>query len=333
VSKHIVYAPPVVKIRGRTALFYAVNLVLLWISLLRRALKSNAVVVTSNPILALPLVHLRKRNWSVIFDYVDDISGLAIEYVPGIFAAPVAKLVSKIVRAVARRSDIVIVASRYLERRVRNFSSKPPVYIPNGVFIKKFKDASYRKQKAKVGYVGGLYEWAGVDDFISTYEDVSKAIPEVEYHIYGFGSKAESIIDLAKKREGIFFHGTIPYHEVPSIMKSFSVGVIPFIKTALTDSACPLKLFEYWAAEVPVVSRDINEVNTLAAGACLLFKEHADFVDAIVRLLSDKGISDNMVEEGKRRVADFDWSDIATTYGNLILRECKRILRYRSRSS
>ena len=57
----------------------------------------------------------------------------------------------------------------------------------------------------------------------------------------------------------VHFLGRKPYAALPGYCKAFDVALLPFIKNELTENANPLKLREYLAAGLPVVSTDIPE--------------------------------------------------------------------------
>jgi glycosyltransferase involved in cell wall biosynthesis len=66
------------------------------------------------------------------------------------------------------------------------------------------------------------------------------------------------------------FHwmGALPYAEIPSIVSSFRVGLIPFRRTPLTEAVNPVKLYEYAAAGIPcVTTRFSDEVDRWAPAA------------------------------------------------------------------
>src|SRR5205823_1099693 len=54
--------------------------------------------------------------------------------------------------------------------------------------------------------------------------------------------------------------GQKPYEALPAYCRAFDVGLIPFRLDELTMKANPLKLREYLAAGLPVVSSDMPEV-------------------------------------------------------------------------
>lgn len=321
-TKLKIFNPLLIKLYGKTALFYLVNVVLLWIKIIKRLKKANVkIVLSTNPILSIPVVLLKKSlRISHIFDYVDDISELAKEYVPSIIATPISLIVKFIEEFVIKYSDKLIVSSKFLEHQIHLVAKKNPVYIPNGVDISLFsKNLSHEKLNFPiVGYIGGIYDWAGIEDFISTYPLVSKEIPEVKYHIYGTGDNHHKIAELAKQYEGVKFFGLIPYINVPKVLNTFTIGVIPFKKSILTDAACPLKLFEYWAAEVAVVSRNLFEVQKIARDSCLYFKTTNDLAKILTFTLLKVNLREKLIEYGLRRVLEYDWKNLAKKYYKVI---------------
>ena len=309
--------------RGSTGLFHLLNTIPIWISLVRRiAVKKPHVLVTTNPIAVIPIALMKGGlGTKLVVDYADDLSGLAVQYAPRFVSSPLAKLVGGIVRYVLRSADRVIASSRRLQVRANQLSCQQVVLITNGVDITLFRGAgSLSHNNSIVGYVGGIYNWSGVEEFISTFPAVSATVPDVEYHIYGSGQSAEQINQLADAHDGVFYHGEIPYKRVPEVMRGFDVGVIPFIKNPLTDSANPIKLFEYWAAGMVVVSRNIDEVRRIGSDGVLCY----DTVDELVQCLLSALISGEertrLLSRSSSMVDDYNWAYLSSMY-HLTIRE------------
>ncbi len=324
-SRLWVHRAPCVLTRRRTALFYLLNLFPLWLFILHLIRKHHIhVVVSTNPVLVLPVMLLKRAlGVRVVFDYVDDISGLASQYVPRTLRSPVAAVIRKFMSVVVHDSDTVIVSSEPLRQRVLKATGVAPVYIPNGVTVHSFAPPdSHEGARLVVGYVGGVHEWSGVDDLIRSYPAVARVFPTVEYHIFGIGGNEAAVKELADVHDGVFVHGHISYDEIPAIMRRLSVGVIPFVKSPLTEVACPMKLFEYWAADIPVVSRDLVEVRRLAGDAVLFFHDVQGLSEAIVRVLSDRALARRLVLMGRERAKAFDWARLAEDYFAVIAAMC-----------
>lgn len=320
-SNHTIHSFKTINTQGRTGVFYLLNLALLWICSTAHVLKKRPdIIVTTNPVLSFPVVFLKRLiPLNLVFDYVDDISGLAMEYIPRIFAIPITRVVRVMLQSVLKASDQVIVSSKFLEKKAKSFLSASPIYIPNGVDVSHFSSfVSNNRNELIIGYVGGIYEWSGIDEFISTYSDVRRVYPSIEYHIYGAGIAAPRIQLQAFEQDGVFYHGEIPYKEVPRIMSQFRIGIIPFLKTPLTDGATPLKLFEYWATGVPVISRELEEVRRIGQNACLFFHTKSDMKDRILQLLSDEQLSNLLTQSGYTLVKHYDWGKITNEYYNAL---------------
>jgi len=69
-------------------------------------------------------------------------------------------------------------------------------------------------------------------------------------------------VDLAPYRgiPNMHFLGRRPYADLPAYCKAFDVGLIPFKVNRLTEAVNPIKLREYLAAGLPVVSSPMPEV-------------------------------------------------------------------------
>jgi len=321
-TKLKIFNPVIIKPYGKTAFFYMLNIVILWINIIRRIIKTNVkTILSTNPILSIPVVFLKKFfKIKHIFDYVDDISELAKEYTPSILEKPIVRVVKFMEKTVIRHSNKLIVSSRYLEHCIRMLTKKKPIYIPNGVDISFFSKRIKKKKKNSpiIGYVGGIYDWAGIEDFIGTYPIVSNKIPDVKYHIYGTGDTDEKITKLAGNYNNIEFFGLIPYEEVPKIMSTFTIGLIPFKKSSLTDAACPIKLFEYWASKVPVVSRNLNEIQRISPKSCLFFKNTNDLAKILINTLLNNGLREDLINRGFSNVSEYDWEKLSKKYFKIL---------------
>jgi glycosyltransferase involved in cell wall biosynthesis len=82
----------------------------------------------------------------------------------------------------------------------------------------------------------------------------------------------------------VHFLGRKKYEELPGYCKAFDVALLPFVKNELTENANPLKLREYLAAGLPVVTTDIPEAAALAKlvpAGIHLASTSAQFVDGV----------------------------------------------------
>ncbi|BBB66384.1 hypothetical protein UNDYM_2131 [Undibacterium sp. YM2] len=122
--------------------------------------------------------------------------------------------------------------------------------------LQKFR-ARYSKV---VGYFGALAPWLwyeAVADLVNCRPDLGFVFIGPDY--YG-GS------DKLVKADNLLYMGTVDYQILPAYARQFDVCFIPFAPGEIARTTSPLKLFEYFALEKPVVvTRDMAE--------CVAFEE------------------------------------------------------------
>jgi glycosyltransferase involved in cell wall biosynthesis len=95
----------------------------------------------------------------------------------------------------------------------------------------------------------------------------------------------EEKVKILNDVPNIHFLGRKPYEELPNYCKGFDVALNPFVMNELTRNVNPLKVREYLAAGLEVVSTDIQEVRVLAH--CLIGYSDADFIAKIEEILEN----------------------------------------------
>jgi glycosyltransferase involved in cell wall biosynthesis len=168
-----------------------------------------------------------------------------------------------------------------------------------------------------VVYTGHLYLGRGIEQIIA----VAEKLKNVFFHLVG-GKE----VNVAKYREktahlnNVNFHGFVPCAEVPEHLASADVLVMPYqraleissgtgsVNTA--DWMSPMKLFEYMAAQRPVISSDLPVLREVLSDEGNALLVQADDVkqwrEAIVRLRDDRHLGE--------RLASQAWHDVTTEY-------------------
>ena len=220
----------------------------------------------------------------VIYDHFDEIE---------IFSADPADH-----QALLERAEIVLVTARRLMERIKD-QRPDAIFAPNAVdhqFVQAARPASSEqaapddlqpilaKGKPIIGYSGALAEWF---DYGLLAEAV-KARPDLEFVLIGVsydGSLERSGL-LASGLDNIHWLGMKPYAELFAYVWRFSVGIIPFKINEITLSTTPVKLFEYMACELPVVTTAMPEARNyegvfIAEGGEDIKHSAANFIEQI----------------------------------------------------
>lgn len=165
-------------------------------------------------------------------------------------------------RDLIRRAHIVFTSSEQLckERWPLNPSTH---FVPHGVDVAHFAlaldpttavpDDVRGLSRPVVGFFGLLADW--VD--LPLIRAVALARPEWSIVLIG---KAATDLGALRGLPNVHILGQRPYATLPGYCRGFDVGIIPFRANDLTVRANPLKLREYLAAGLPVVSTPLPEV-------------------------------------------------------------------------
>ena len=181
-----------------------------------------------------------------------------------------------------RRADLVVTTAQVLQDAKAPLNPNT-IFVPHGVDYEHFSkavsgDLPVPEDVAAIphpilGFFGLIRDW--VD--LGLLAEVARRRPD--WHIVLLG---DSTVDLAPYRSlpNMHFLGRKPYEDLPAYCRCFDVGLIPFKLNELTKAVNPIKLREYLAAGLPVVSTPLPEV--VACGDLALLADTTDeFVGAI----------------------------------------------------
>lgn len=163
--------------------------------------------------------------------------------------------------ALCRAADLVLASARELYDRKRAWNPRTH-YLPHGVDYDYFHSAPDGAApppdlapvpKPIVGFFGLIHEWIDLD----LLESVMKRLPRASFVFIG-----KSSVDVSRLASlpNAHFLGQKRYDELVSYARSFDVGLVPFKINDLTVNVNPIKLKEYLALGIPVVSVDLPEV-------------------------------------------------------------------------
>lgn len=242
---------------------------------------------------SVDILYLDSPNHSYLLD--------CIKYKTAIFrVADNTSGFSKITRAardaekeIAGRVDVVLYTAQNLEKHVLSLSPRRTLYFPNGVNYRHFAGGSnlmppeYEHIKKPIAlYVGAMAEWFDFD----LINHAAKKLPDVSFVFIGGDALAKQRLE---RLDNIHLLGTRKYADLAPYMYNADVGLIPFDlenHTDLVNSINPLKLYEYMACGLPVVSVKWQELETLKTPA-ILCASKPEFVSGITSAISLKGKS------------------------------------------
>lgn len=228
----------------------------------------------------------------IIYHCVDEYS--AFSDIP---TEPIAKLE----RELLKKADLVAVSAEVLyDTKIQH---NPNTFlIRHGVDFNHFKTALDEKTeipdetrnlpKPVIGLYGLIEDWIDIE----LLEKTAKHFSDASLVIIG---KIKTDISRIENLPNVHILGRKPYETLPAYCKGFDVALNPFVINELTLAANPLKVREYLASGLQVVSTDIPEVAIL--DNCLIAKNHDEFIEKIEQVLANpkprKEVSDSIKAE------------------------------------
>lgn len=194
---------------------------------------------------------------------------------------------------------IIASAKKLQEEAIIAVGREKVISVPNGVDTDHYRNpvhchtalpenylAFKRSHKTIVGYFGALAPWLwyeSIAELVEMRSDIGFVFIGPDY--YGGSEKLP-------KNNNVLYLGTVDYTVLPAYAKLFDICFIPFKPGDIAKTTSPLKLFEYFALEKPVVvtsvmdectaypevfrGGSVQELNE-AINAAILVKDHEPF--------------------------------------------------------
>ena len=203
----------------------------------------------------------------------------------------------------------ITVASKGLEEFYKKFE---PFYIPNGVDPEVFRPSEKNESKLKVLFMGMFHaDIIDADVIVRAIARVSEK-HNVKLLIVGGGDDLARAKKLAEELK-IDSEFTGHIDDVPSVIGSANIGVISFRDNLLNNCKCPLRLYEYMACGLPIVSTKVGEpAYVLKDGAGLLVEPNVESVsDGIMNLIENKELAKTMGGRGRKLIEEeYNWQNL-----------------------
>jgi len=220
---------------------------------LTRVRKGSTHIWSFTPDVAYALGHFREEK--AVYYCVDDHAA---------FSGYDKAQVLKDEEALCRRSDLVVTTSMALQKAKAPWNPNT-ILVPHGVDYEHFSRAVKEDlpcpedlrgiPKPRLGFFGLIRDWVNLELMVQ----VAQNRPDWHFVLIG---DADSSADLSMHRRipNLHFLGRRPYETLPAYCRHFDAGLIPFKVNELTHAVNPIKLREYLAAGLPVVSTPMPEV-------------------------------------------------------------------------
>lgn len=335
ITGHFVSLPPRIAAIWRHSFLAAAILSLPWLlkDVTRTLVKVRPDIVVLNypspytGLLGLAMGKLLRRP--VVLDFNDLIAQYTIELFNLKKSSFKAKLLVLAQQHIARSSQKVTAPTHF----VRNYAvslgvrERDLAIIPNGVDTNEFNPHRFVRANSEASsgtlserscyYHGRLDEWAGLT-IVSRLCDLSmKKRLNVKFVLVGSG------VSSAFCKQNAAFHGEVPHEEIPLLLASADVILVPFPNNDVSHAASPLKLFEGMAMQKPVIASRVSgveEVITDGENGFLADPENInEWVEKLQTALTPGTFAAKISWKARRTVEDrYDWRYLANRFEKVL---------------
>jgi glycosyltransferase involved in cell wall biosynthesis len=180
------------------------------------------------------------------------------------------------------------------------------------------------RQGFRLIYHGSMHQRYGLDLAVQAIDRVRHEIPGVHLSLVGAGPflpVLRAMVDTLGLREQVSIEPLRLAEELPEIIRSCDLGVVPYRSDVFTDGLVPTKLMEYAAMELPAIAARTTVIQAYFSDANVEFFEPGN-VDDLTRCIL-------MLYHNPERMAAlacgsrnfnrrFNWSRIGEAYVSLV---------------
>lgn len=215
-------------------------------------------------------------------------------------------------RALLGAADRVLYVSRSLLAEEHALAGDRGYFLDHGVDLEHFHPVDAAELPAdlvaipepRVGFFGALDDYLVDFDLL---ERVAAELPDVSLVLIGDATHPMERFD---KYPNVHWLGHRPYERIPAYGSGFTVAIMPWLDNRWIQHSNPIKLKEYLALGLPVVSTSFAEV-THYTDRVRVAETQAEFVTAIRATLADGGLG--TPEQRRRSVLGASWHTRAGT--------------------
>ena len=295
--------------------------------------KIDAIVLYSAPTNGLQTLHIAKKyNIPVIFRSIDILNQLVPQW---FLRAPtyllekeIYKNVDKILAITPKLSDYVIKGGADKKKVKLLFTGVDTnKFNPYGETTALREKLDINRDDKVIVFIGTLFDFSGVDQYVVQFPKVIKAIPEAKLVIVGRGvliEKLKKLVDKMELNDNVILTGYQPYETMPQYINIADICINPFRINDTTRDIMPGKILQYLACAKPVLATPLPGMKAIIPNEDygVIYSDIDEFAEDTVKLLKDDEKIRAVGEKGLMYVKKkHDWNEIAQRLETLLIYE------------
>lgn len=196
--------------------------------------------------------------------------------------------------------------------------------ITNGVALERFampdmsnipSDLAHKvADKTVIGYIGTFTPHHDLLSVVKGFKHAIEKKSDLALILVGEGRNdpvVKQCVNQLSLSKNVIFPGRIPFEKIPAYLNLFHIAANPMKQTYEEDFVgVPIKMFEYMAAKLPIISTDMPNLRKLLGTAALYVQPEKplNWAEAILALATNEQLRKNKGREGYDRLIQFDYT-------------------------
>lgn len=108
--------------------------------------------------------------------------------------------------------------------------------------------------------------------------ELAKNNPAIKFDVYSPDSNSV----LLEIPANLKFYGSVPYNDLPKVLKNYTFGFLPFVPGISNDGRSPMKLYEMYSCGLPVFSTETAELTRRRLSFLLSLNKKTNILDELI---------------------------------------------------
>lgn len=199
--------------------------------------EDKVIVIDFTPLAKIE--YFKRQNVSYWYDLIDNFA------IHNRFSKAEKKLVKEKYAYVDKHADLITGVS---DKSIMGFTNPNTYVMPNGIYLESKTSVNSSSIKFEevcdLGFVGFITDKFDVE-FINNLSE--------KFSIVIWGKFYDEKVMEKLNKKNIKIAGSFKYSDLPRIMKTFKVGLLPYLEAKSHDES-PLKMYEYFKHGLPCIS-------------------------------------------------------------------------------
>lgn len=261
-------------------------------------------------------IRLKRQGKIVIYDSHEDVPAQIMDktWIPHLFRKIVSYIFEKYESYIVKRIDAVVAATPYIASNFQNTANKV-ICVCNYPIITGIKQPiPYTERKYELGYTGIRLSYdRGAKEMVQ-----ASNMAQTKLEVYGRIIPDQLLEELKEidSNNLVTFHGLVPYEELQNSMANMQVGLLVEHPTDNAMNALCIKMFEYMAHGMAIISSNIplwkEIIDDASCGVCVDPYNVKEISSAIHFLKQNPNIGNDMGMRGYNAVINkYSWENEA----------------------